>query len=145
MVVDEVHLIDDVGAFEALRLLLNFTTGGVPDLALMLAGGPEVLLKLPPAFADRLAARCLVGPLSEAETATYIRGRLAAAGAGAAEPLFDRATLAALHLAADGLPRRLNRLADLALLIAYAKDQERPDADTVATAAQEAGYDLLAA
>jgi type II secretory pathway predicted ATPase ExeA len=143
VVVDDVHLIGDPGTFEALRLLLNFTTAGAPDLALVLAGGPEFLLRLPPAFADRLTAQSLLGPLDEAEAAAYLEGRLALAGAS--ERLFDAPTVAALHRAADGLPRRLNRLADLALLIAYARDQERPDPATIATAALEAGYDALAA
>ena len=41
LIVDEAHLIDDPATFEALRLLLNFTTGGIPDLAMVLVGGPR--------------------------------------------------------------------------------------------------------
>ncbi len=143
LIVDEAHLIDDPATFETLRLLLNFTTAGAADLSLLLVGGPELLLRLPPALADRLTARCLLGPLTEEESSAYVLGRLAAVGA--VEPLFEPATLTALHRAADGLPRRLNRLADLALLIAYAQDQPRPDAETVAVAAREALFEPLAA
>lgn len=133
--VDEAHLIEDPATFEALRLLLNFASAGAPDLDLVLVGGARLLSLLPAELADRIAARCLVGPLEEPEAAEYIRGRLAAAGAS--EPLFDDKALRALYLAADGLPRRLNRLADLALLIAYAREQDRPDADAVALASRE--------
>lgn len=143
LVVDEAHLIDDPMTFESLRLLLNFTTSGPPDLSLLLVGGPELLLRLPAALVDRLTARCLLGPLSEAESASYVQGRLAAAGAAA--PLFDLAALTALYRAGDGLPRRLNRLADLALLIAYAEGQPGPDARAVAIAARELDFDGLAA
>jgi type II secretory pathway predicted ATPase ExeA len=143
LIVDEAHLIDDPATFEALRLLLNYATGGPPDLSLLLVGGPEVLLRLPPGLADRLTARCLLGPLAEAESAAYVLGRLAAAGAAA--PLFTPETLAVLHRAADGLPRRLNRLADLALLIAYAEGLPQPDARAVAIAAREFQSDMLAA
>jgi len=143
LVVDEAHLIADPATFEALRLLLNFASAGVPDLSLLLVGGPEVLLHLPAGLLDRLTARCLLGPLTEPESAAYIAGRLAAAGA--VEPLFDPPALSALHRAADGLPRRLNRLADLALLIAYAEGHPRPDARAVAVAAREAMPDHLAA
>lgn len=143
LVVDEAHLIDDPSTFEALRLLLNFETGGVPDLMLLLVGGPEILLRVPAGLLDRLTARCLLGPLVEEESASYVTGRLRAAGATA--PLFDAEALSALHFAADGLPRRLNRLADLALLIAYAEDRARPDARAVAVAAREASPDSLAA
>jgi type II secretory pathway predicted ATPase ExeA len=143
LIVDEAHLIDDSITFETLRLLLNFTTEGPPDLALMLLGAPDMLLRLPPALVDRLTARCAVGPFTPEESATYINGRLGAVGA--IEPIFDPPVLAALHIAADGLPRHLNRLADLSLLIAYAQDQPRPDQSVVAIAVREAGFDLLAA
>ena len=143
LIVDECHLIEDAETFETLRLLLNLASEGPPDLGLMMLGGPEILLHLPPALADRLTARCLVGPLTEDEARTYVNGRLTAAGAG--EPLFNDDCLAALYRAADGLPRRLNRLADLCLLIAYAQDRQRPDSLTVALAAREAGYDVMVA
>jgi type II secretory pathway predicted ATPase ExeA len=143
LIVDEAHLIDDPATFETLRLLLNFTTQGPPDLSLLLIGGPEVLLRLPASLADRLTARCLLGPLSEEESSAYVLGRLAAAGA--TTPLFDSEALAALHRAGDGIPRRLNRLADLALLIAYAEGQSHPDARMAALAARELDFDSLAA
>jgi type II secretory pathway predicted ATPase ExeA len=143
LIVDEGHLIDDPATFDTLRLLLNFATSGPSDLSLLLVGGPEMLLRLPPALTDRLTARCLLGPLSQAESALYIQGRLEAAGA--TEPLFDPTSLAELHRFADGLPRRLNHLADLALLIAFAEGKDRPEPRTVIAAAHESSFDALAA
>jgi type II secretory pathway predicted ATPase ExeA len=143
LIVDEAHLIDDPATFETLRLLLNFASQGPPDLDLLLVAAPEVLLRLPPALADRLAARCLVGPLTEAESSAYVLGRLATAGAD--EALFAPEAIGALHRAANGLPRRLNRLADLALLIAYAEGLSHPDLHAVTIAAREADLDALAA
>jgi type II secretory pathway predicted ATPase ExeA len=143
LIIDEAHLIDDPATFEALRLLLNFASQGPSDLSLLIVGGPDVLLRLPPALLDRLTARCLLGPLTEPESSAYILGRLAAAGV--ARPLFDAAALTTLHRAADGLPRRLNRLADLALLIAYAEGLPHPDTRAVSMATREADFDALAA
>jgi type II secretory pathway predicted ATPase ExeA len=143
VIIDEAHLIAETRTLEALRLLLNFATDGSPDLALLLVGGAEVLLDLPAALADRLPARCLLGPLTAAETSSYVLGRLAAAGAQA--PLFSPEALSALHQQASGLPRRLNRLADLALLIAYARELPLVEVDTVATAAREFNHDAIAA
>jgi type II secretory pathway predicted ATPase ExeA len=143
LILDEAHLIDDPATFEAVRLLLNFASQGPPDVSLLLVGGPEVLLRLPPGLLDRLAAHCLLGPFTEDESSTYIHGRLAAAGARG--PLFGAEEIATLHRAADGLPRRLNRLADLALLIAYAEGDERPDTRAVAIAAREADVSTFAA
>jgi type II secretory pathway predicted ATPase ExeA len=143
LVVDEAHLIDDPATFEAIRSVLNFATLGPPDLMLLLVGGAETLLRLTAGLADRLTARCLLGPLSEPEAAAYLHGRLAAAGA--TEPLFPDEAVAVLYRAADGLPRRLNRLADLALLIAFAEGLPSPDARTAAVAAREFDRDAIAA
>ena len=65
--------------------------------------------------------------------------------AGARSPLFSPAALTALYHAASGLPRRLNRIADLALLIAYAQDLAIADESTIAIAAREFNQDGLAA
>jgi type II secretory pathway predicted ATPase ExeA len=143
VIVDEAHLIDDPATFEALRLLLNFATQGPPDLGLLLVGGPELPVLLPPALADRLTARCLLAPLTLTESSAYVLGRLAIAGAST--PLFDPPALAELHRYAEGLPRRLDRLADLALLVAYAQGADRVDARSVLVAAREATFDPLAA
>src|SRR5262249_51931594 len=85
-IIDDAHVIDDRTAMETLRLLLNFASDGQPDLSLLLVGGAEILLDLPRSLADRLAARCLIAAFTESESASYILGRLAAAGARA--PLF---------------------------------------------------------
>jgi type II secretory pathway predicted ATPase ExeA len=98
-------------------------------------GGAETLLELPTGFTARLAAQCLLDPLTEVESSAYVVGRLAAAGS--TDPLFSSSALAALHGAADGIPRRLNRLADMALLIAYAKDLLVVDETIVNIAARE--------
>ena len=143
LVVDEAHLIDQLSTFETLRLLLNFTTDGSPDLSLLLVGSAETLLELPSTLVDRLVARCLVAPLTESEASTYVLGRLATAGARS--PLFAPAALTALHHAANGLPRRLNHIADLALLIAFAQDLAIADEPTIAIAAREFNHDGIAA
>jgi len=143
LIVDEAQLIQDADVLESLRLLLNFHTGGAPDLSLLLVGTGELLLRLPAAMGDRLTARSLLPPLTEAESAAYVVGRLAAAGAR--EPLFEPEALAALHREAMGVPRRLNHIADLGLLIAYAEDLPRVDARIVGVAAREFRADPLAA
>jgi type II secretory pathway predicted ATPase ExeA len=143
LIVDEAHLIADPATFEVLRLLLNFASTGPPDLSLLLVGTAELVLQLPAGFADRLTARSLLGPLTAAESAAYVLGRLAAVGA--ASPLISPEALTSLHRSADGLPRRLSHLADLALLIAYAEGLEQADPRCVSIAAREFNLDSLAA
>jgi type II secretory pathway predicted ATPase ExeA len=142
LIIDDAHLIDAVATYEALGLLLNFATNGPPDLSLLFVGRAEVLLDLPSGLTDRLAARCLLGPMTEDESSRYLLGRLGAAGAKS--PLFSQAALTALHSAAAGLPRRLNHLADMALLIAYARDLPIADELAVASAAREFNRDVAA-
>jgi type II secretory pathway predicted ATPase ExeA len=54
------------------------------------------------------------------ESISYVSHRLSAAGA--VRPIFDSEALEALHEAALGVPRRINRLADLALLVGFADE-----------------------
>lgn len=142
LVVDDAHLIDAVSTFEALRLLLNFSSHGPSDMSLLFVGGTEVLLEMPTGLADRLAARCLLAPLTETESASYVLGRLASAGVCSA--LFTPDALIALHRAANGRPRHLNHLADLTLLIAYAQEIPGADAAIVAIAAREFSRNVAA-
>jgi type II secretory pathway predicted ATPase ExeA len=142
LVLDEAQSINDPALFDLLRMLLNLTSQGTSDLSLLLVGTTDVLLHLPRSLTDRLAARCLLGPLTDFETAAYLAGRLAAAGS--APSLFTPDAIADIHRAADGFPRRLNRLADLALLIAYAEESAQCDPRTIFIAAQELGYDQAA-
>jgi MSHA biogenesis protein MshM len=135
VVVDDAQAITDPGVFEALRLLLNFASEGPPDVALLLVASGDFRFDLPGGLADRLAARCLIAPFTESESGAYIRGRLAAAGAKS--PLFTAQALKALHRDGEGLARRLNRLADMSLLIAFARDLSMVDEETVSLAGRE--------
>ena len=150
LIVDDAQTIRDPSTFDALRLLLNFATDGPPDLMVLVVGTSELLEDVPPSLADRLTARCLAAPLTASESSQYIVDRLVAASASASEAarppaLFTPAALASLHYHAAGLPRRLNRLADLALLVGYAQDLAIVDTPTIAIAARELDPDGLAA
>ena len=139
LVVDEAHLIDDPTVFETLNSLLNFATNGPSDLMLLIVGTLEVVSKLPPGLSDRLASRARLAPLNEPETAQYIAGRLAFAGVD--RPLFPPETMPLLQRASGGSPRRLNRIADLALLISYAENQRSVSPRAIAIAAQDSEPD----
>jgi len=143
LIVDEAQTIDEPATFEALRLLLNFNTQGAPMLSLLVIGTAELILHAPSSLLDRMTARSLLAPFTQSETASYVVGRLASAGAR--EPLFGREALADLHIAALGVPRRLNHLADLSLLVAYAEGRPQVDPRIVAIAAREFQCDTLAA
>lgn len=88
----------------------------------------------------------MAAPLTASESAAYLLGRLALASSHPGQPSpFSPEALASLHYHAAGLPRRLNRLADLAMLIGYAQALPLVDASTIAVAAREFDQDGLAA
>jgi len=119
--VAEAHLIDDGRVFEAMRLLLNFELAGRAGLTLLLAGQPGILPALDrmPQLEERVGVKCLLRPFTERETSDYVSHRLKVAGA--ARALFEPDALSTLHRLTHGVPRRINRLGDLALLIGYAE------------------------
>jgi general secretion pathway protein A len=137
VVIDEAHVLRDVDTQELLRLLLNFETDGEIDLTLILAGQPSVLAHLErmPGLDERIGVKCLLRPLSADETASYVSHRITAAGAS--RSLFDDDALRTIHQLSLGVPRRINRLCDLALLIGFAEEQNEIHADHVEAVAQE--------
>ncbi|HUY90657.1 MAG TPA: ATPase, partial [Pirellulales bacterium] len=71
-------------------------------------------------------AKCLLRPFTIEETVSYVQHRLAAAGAR--QPIFEDSALELLYDQTLGVPRRINRLCDLSLLIGFA--DERPTIGT---------------
>ncbi len=121
VVVDEAHLLADARTLESLRLLLNFEHQGRAGLTLLLVGQTGILpvLDRTPQLEERLAVKCLLRPFTLQETAAYVTHRLKVAGT--TRTIFDDDALTAMHQLTRGVPRRINRLADLALLIGYAR------------------------
>ncbi len=70
-----------------------------------------------------------------AETLAYIRHRLQAAG-GSSE-IFEEEALSAIHELSGGLPRRINRLCDFALLVGYADNLDQVTPVQIEAVAEE--------
>ena len=128
--IDEAHLLEDTETLEALRLLLNFDVKSKPAMTMLLVGQPRLLPMIDrmPGLEERLSIKCLLRPFTLDETVSYVNHRLQAAGAK--QTIFEPAAIETLHALTHGIPRRINRLCDLALLIGFA--EERP----IVTAAQ---------
>jgi general secretion pathway protein A len=139
LIIDEAqNLSGDV--LEQLRLLTNLETNERKLLQIVLIGQPELrtMLRRPELeqVAQRVIARYHLDALSEAETAQYLRHRLAVAGLTSAMPFSQRA-MQQIHQSARGVPRRINLLADRALLGAYAESAPQVDKRIVDKAAAE--------
>lgn len=122
ILVDEADLIEDVEVFQSLRLLLNFHRNQRPQFTLVLLGRPELLPQVGRnrALDDRLEMRCLLQPLTVGEIADYVSCRLAAAGAD--RMFFDDSAWDALEELSGGVPRRINQLCDMALLVGFSEE-----------------------
>jgi MSHA biogenesis protein MshM len=122
ILLDDAHLVEDPEVFQCLRLLLNLNGSSRADLTVILAGQPELLPRIRRIadFEDRIAVKCLVRPLDARETAAYVHSRLRAAGCS--RELFTTDALEQIHEQSGGLPRRINRLCDMALLVGFADD-----------------------
>lgn len=135
--IDDAQLIDGYRTFEALRLLLNFEVAGRPALTLLLVGQPKLLpiLERMPQLEERLGAKCLLRPFTLEETMSYIEHRLTAAGA--ARSIFETSAVELVFELTSGVPRRINRLCDLALLIGFADERPSISAAQIEAVAQE--------
>jgi general secretion pathway protein A len=117
LIVDEAQVIRDDQMFETLRLLLNFQLNDRFLLTLVLLGQPELRTRLQrlDQFYQRVAIRYHLGPFSEAEVASYIRFRLEVAGCK--REIFTRDACSLIFQACGGIPRKVNTLCDLCLLL----------------------------
>ncbi|MFH1678812.1 MAG: AAA family ATPase [Candidatus Omnitrophota bacterium] len=139
IVVDEAQAIPGEGGFEELRLLLNFQLNDNFLLTLILLGQPELKEKISnlPQLKQRLAARYHLTALSEEETNQYIRHRLEVVGLK--EQIFLETAFNEIYRFSGGIPRRINNICDMALLVGCAEGLEKIDKDAVQEVAEDLG------
>jgi general secretion pathway protein A len=87
---------------------------------------------------DAVDLRIDLEPWSEGETVGYVQHALVEAGCD--RPIFGDEALSALFHLSDGVPRRVNRLADQALLGAAAEGLEQVTAAIVESAHDAVGW-----
>jgi len=117
LIIDEAQAIHEDQMFEKLRLMLNFQLDDRFLLTLVLLGQPELktrFQRLNP-FYQRVAIRYHLCPFAETEVEYYIRFRLAMAGCK--REIFTPDACSLIFQASDGIPRRVNTLCDLCLLL----------------------------
>ncbi|BAS27091.1 ExeA family protein [Limnochorda pilosa] len=124
LVVDEAqHLPRAV--LEEVRGLLNYDCDAFAPFALILSGTRPLaellqLASLEP-LSQRIDLRFHLQGLTLEETQQYVRHLLNLAGVG--QEIFSREALTRLHLASEGIPRKINRLATLTLMAAAAQER----------------------
>jgi general secretion pathway protein A len=137
LIIDEAQLLATNGGLETVRLLLNLQCDGLPVATLLLIGQTGLLVAVErlPALEERIAVKCLLRRLTQTETMAYVQHRLQAAGTTRA--IFTDTALEAVHHHALGVPRRINRLCDLALLVGFAEEASQIDAAQIDAISEE--------
>ncbi len=129
-IIDEAQLIYQE-TFEEIRLLLNFQLNDRYLLNLVLIGQPELRDKIRAykQLDQRIAIRYHLNPLSMEDTRNYIAFRLEKAGRK--EEIFTAAAIEEIYNYSEGVPRKVNNVCDLALLIGFSTKLERIDSDVI--------------
>ena len=135
IVIDEAHLLEDNQLLEPLRLMLNIAADAVAGESawtLILAGQANLLSQVERhrALDERVAVKCVLNRMLLEESAAYIQHRIHAAG-GDSDTIFSESAIQRLHSLTQGIPRRINRLCDLALMVGYAEESSTITEDMI--------------
>jgi type II secretory pathway predicted ATPase ExeA/septal ring-binding cell division protein DamX len=124
ILIDEAHAMPEE-TLEEVRLLSNLESNRHKLLQIVLFGQPELDATLAKPslrqLRDRVTHAFRMRPLSKAEAARYLSFRMRAAGYRGPE-VFAPGAVALIAGASDGLTRRINILADKALLSAFTEN-----------------------
>jgi type II secretory pathway predicted ATPase ExeA len=123
LIIDEAHTLS-TNNLEQIRLLSNIELPERKLMSIFLVGQDELNETLSSyecrALRQRITLICRVEPLSEGETAEYIRHRLKIAGTE--RELFSQVTVQEIQRFSRGYPRLINILCDRALLTGYVRE-----------------------
>lgn len=145
---DTVLLLDDADEADAAVLshvarLAQADPSSDGRLTLVLAADGQRRDQLGPRLLDLAELRIDLQPWEQGDTIEYVTAALKRAGRN--RTVFSDDALVQLHELTHGVPRRINQLADLALLAGAGQGLEQVDAETVRTVHLELGVGPLAA
>jgi len=143
VLVDEAHAMPPE-TLEELRLLYNLQVGNAKLLQIVLFGQPELNTKLEQPnmrqLKDRIVHHFNMQPLSRNILESYLMFRMRAAGYHGPN-IFSPNAIKLIASASNGLMRRVNILADKALLAAFVDDTHNIEAQHVQAAMRDSELD----
>jgi MSHA biogenesis protein MshM len=144
LLIDEAHVMSPE-TLEEIRLLSNLETNHHKLLRIMLVGQDELNRTLASSqmrpLRERITERFPLGALSVSEVAHYLAFRMRRAGGN--PDLFDGKAAVLIANASGGITRRINILAEKALLAAYSAEAESVQLHHVEAAARETKFTRL--
>ena len=120
-------------SLEELRMFTNINSGKDELLQLILVGQPELrdTIRRPDLvqFAQRVTSNFHLPAMDAPTVRGYVQHRLAVAGAD--RPIFTEPALDRIHAATRGVPRLVNQLCDMAMVYAFARQEDMIDIATI--------------
>lgn len=137
IIIDEAQQIKRTDVFQELRMLLNYQLEREFLLTLILLGQPELRDRINRlrAFKQRISIRCHLGRLEQSEVFSYIEHRLSVAGSK--QPIFAKDALQLISEYSGGIPRNINNICDMCLLVGYIEKTKEIDAAIVERTVEE--------
>lgn len=136
LIIDEAQSLG-TDLLEELRLLSNLNDGKTLKLQIILSGQPDLhhLLRRidMTQFAQRIVVDYHMEPLSDIDTACFIRHRIQVAGGNPS--LFTNKACALVHRLSKGNPRLINQVCDIALTYGFSEQADIITSKLVAQAA----------
>ncbi|HNZ66430.1 MAG TPA: AAA family ATPase, partial [Planctomycetota bacterium] len=119
LIIDEAHLIKNEQTLEEIRLLSNLETENHSLLSIILVGANELgnILQKNLSLQERIGLRCTLKAMNCRETGEYIYFRMEKAGCG--REIFNAEAIKEIYTESEGIPRKINNICDLALLLGY--------------------------
>ncbi len=135
VIIDEAQAINNPATLEELRLLLNFQLNDRFLLSLLLIGQPELREKIGSIeqLEQRISIKFHLGPLKSEETRSYVQTRLEKVNCKGT--IFTEDALIAIHRASEGIPRSINNICDISLLLGFGSKTPKIGPDIVNKAA----------
>jgi type II secretory pathway predicted ATPase ExeA len=142
LLIDEAHAMP-AESLEEIRLLSNLESKAAKLLQIALFAQPELDERLAAMdmrqLRERITQHFNLAPLKQDDVAAYIEFRLRAAGYHGPNP-FTAEAMAMIAKISEGLSRRINILADKALLAAYSSGSHQVGGSEIKIAAQDARF-----
>jgi len=137
VIIDEAHIIEDKLIFEELRLLLNFQLKDRFLLTLILSGQPELKKNVDniKQLSQRIPIRCHLERFGPEDTKNYILYRLQVSGR--TQAAFTPEAFNLIHARSGGIPRRINNICDMCLLVGSSKHAGIIDEEIVKEVAED--------
>lgn len=143
VIIDEAQFIQN-SILNDLRLLFNFQMDSKNYCMALLSGQSVFLHQLSLTINEPLRQRIAISygfkGLDKEEIGTYLNTLLKAAGI--TEPLFTSDALEAIASFSSGLPRKVNSLAEKALLVGYRQKVRAIDAEIIQTVQEDAAITI---